>query len=301
MSLSNPRQAARSSTTSGFLALLFGAAAIGLAPIFVRLSELGPYATAFWRILLSQPVLWALVYRETGKRATRPRPKKQVLSLLGAGAIFGIEICVWHTSVWHTTVANSTLLCNLAPVFVVLLARALYGQRTTATFHVGLAVALVGAAMLGGASFQVSRRYVVGDSLALVSAFLYAVYLMSVNRLRASHSSAVFMAWSGVSATCLLLPISWAAGEDLFAVTEEGWLVLVGLALICHVAGQGLITFGLGRLSATVSSVVLLFQPVVAAALAWWIFEEAMGALQGLGSLLVLAGISGARRAGSTD
>ncbi len=52
--------AVRRVPSGSFLALLGGAVAIGFAPIFVRLSEAGPVATAFWRLALALPVLWTL-------------------------------------------------------------------------------------------------------------------------------------------------------------------------------------------------------------------------------------------------
>ena len=52
----------------GMAALFVGATGIGLAPILVRLSETGPVATAFYRILLAQPILWLLLNRQP-KRA----------------------------------------------------------------------------------------------------------------------------------------------------------------------------------------------------------------------------------------
>ena len=42
----------------GLLALIIGAVGIAFAPIFVRLSELGPSATGFHRMFLALPVLW---------------------------------------------------------------------------------------------------------------------------------------------------------------------------------------------------------------------------------------------------
>ena len=39
------------------VALLAGAAGIAFAPIFVKTSEVGPVATAFWRVLLALPFL----------------------------------------------------------------------------------------------------------------------------------------------------------------------------------------------------------------------------------------------------
>ena len=40
--------------------LLFGACAIGFAPILVRLSDTGPAAAAFWRFVFAAPLLLLL-------------------------------------------------------------------------------------------------------------------------------------------------------------------------------------------------------------------------------------------------
>jgi hypothetical protein len=45
-------------------ALLVGGIAIGFSPIFVRLSELGPIATGFYRLLLALPLLWLWMHWE---------------------------------------------------------------------------------------------------------------------------------------------------------------------------------------------------------------------------------------------
>jgi drug/metabolite transporter (DMT)-like permease len=71
--------------------------------------------------------------------------------------------------------------------------------------------------------------------------------------------------------------------------------VLVGLALVSQVAGQGLIAWGMAHLPASFSSVSLLLQPVAAAVFAWAILGEAFGALQALGGAVVLAGIVACR------
>ena len=42
-----------------FAALLAGAVAIAFAPIFVRLADVSPAASAFWRVALATPILWA--------------------------------------------------------------------------------------------------------------------------------------------------------------------------------------------------------------------------------------------------
>ena len=60
-----------------------------------------------------------------------------------------------------------------------------------------------------------------------------------------------------------------ADGWSRAALQGYGWTILLGLALISHAAGQGLIAYALAHLPATFSSVGLLLQPVVAAFFAW--------------------------------
>jgi drug/metabolite transporter (DMT)-like permease len=94
----------------------------------------------------------------------------------------------------------------------------------------------------------------------------------------------------------LLLPAALASGEVFFPQTTYGWLVLIGLALISHAAGQGLIAYALAHLPAAFSSVSLLLQPVMAALFAAVLLAEPLAALQIVGGLIVLAGIYLARR-----
>ena len=105
------------------------------------------------------------------------------------------------------------------------------------------------------------------------------------------------MAWSTAITALCLLPAALVAGEALVAATWSGWAVLIAIAWVSHVGGQGLIAFALAHLPAAFSSVALLVQPVSAAALAWILLGEALGGLQAVGAAVVIAGILLARRA----
>src|SRR5690242_7592949 len=95
-------------------ALFVGATFIALSPIFVRLSDVGPTASAFWRVALAAPLLWPLVLASRrGGEAVLPWKW-----LLAAGAAFAGDLAFWHWSIRFTSVANATLLANLAAPFV---------------------------------------------------------------------------------------------------------------------------------------------------------------------------------------
>lgn len=279
-------------------ALFGGAVGIAFAPIFVRLSEVGPSATAFWRLSLALPALWLWMAIE-GKQRGAPRQPSCMADyrrLTLAGLFFAADLAVWHWSILFTSVANATLLANFAPIFVTLGAWLWFGQRFRLTFILGMATALLGATILIGISVHLSFQHLLGDLLGLVTAVFYAGYILAVKELRDEFSSATVLTWSGVVSSVALLPIALLSGEGLVAFTAKGWGVLIGLALISQVGGQGLITYALAHLPAAFSSVGLLLQPAVAAALAWIILSEPVGFWQAIGGVVVLAGIVLARR-----
>ena len=277
-------------------ALLLGATCIALSPIFVRLSDVGPTASAFWRVALAAPLLWPLL--ALASRTARSRPDWRLL--LAAGFAFAGDLAFWHWSIQFTSVANSTLLANLASLFVTLVAWIFWRERLSALFAVGLAAALGGVVLLVHTSLAFSSTALLGDALGVVTAAFYAGYILAVKGLRDRGAGTLYlMAVTTTLTAVLLLPVALASGEALLPQSAAGWLKLVGLAWISHCAGQGLIAYSLAHLPAAFSSVSLLFQPVMAAVFAWIVLAEPLAPLQMLGGAVVLAGIYLARR-GST-
>lgn len=278
----------------GALALLvLGALALGFAPIFVRLSDVGPVATAFWRILLALPV-FALGGNGSAHRPTA----RDHLGLALAGICFAGDLATWHWSIHLTSVANSTLLANMAPLFVALIAWTALHERISRGFVAGLGVALLGVVLLMGGDVALGPDYLAGDALALITALFLSGYIVIVKQLRARLSTAAIMTWSGATTALVLLIVSLASGETLVAPGWHGWAVLIGLALISQAGGQGSIAYALAHLPAAFSSLVLLIEPVAAALFAWVLLAEPMSAPQLAGGVVILVGIALARRAG---
>jgi len=271
-------------------ALLAGAAAIGASALFVKVSETGPVATAFWRVALALPILWAWsVIGSRGGHVAGFASERRLI--IAAGLFFAGDLAVWHWSIMLTSVANATLLANLAPIFVTLAVWLLYGRRPTAMFLAGLAAALAGVTVLLGRDFQAGGGAMLGDFLGMVTAMFYGAYQLTVTRVRSRAATSVIMAWSGLVTAVALLPLALASGEQILPYTAAGWAKLAGLALISQVAGQSLIAYAMAHLPATFSSVGLLAQPIIAAALAWGLLGETLGWLEIAGAIVVLIGI----------
>lgn len=274
-------------------ALVAGATLIGLAPIFVRLSDVGPSAVAFWRLALALPILLPLWWRERATQEAASAPPWSTLpwALLLGGLFFAGDLSVWHHSLHWTTVANATLLTNLAPVWVALVAWAWFGERMGGGFWLGLALTVAGAAVLMADSVRISARTLGGDLLAVATSLFYAGYLLVLSRSRAHRSTVEVMFWTTAAAAVAVLPIALLEPQPFWPQSMRGWAIVSGLALLSHAAGQGLIAYGFAHLPASFSAVTLLIQPVAAALFAWLLLSEGFGWQQAAGGIVVLAGI----------
>jgi drug/metabolite transporter (DMT)-like permease len=279
--------------TLAFAALIAGAALIACAPILVRLSDTSPSASAFWRVALSAPLLvaWALASPSAMRAAA---PSWTPLAL--AGLCFAGDLAAWHVSIAYTSVANATLEANFAPVFVTAGAWLLWRERPSGTFLAALALTAAGAALLIAPNFALGGRTLAGDALGVLTAVFYAGYMLALKSATGGASTARIMAVSTTVAALALGPYALATADVFRAQDARGWAVLAALALVPQIAGQSLIAFGFARLPASLSSVSLLLQPLLAALYAWLLLGEAMSGVQMAGAAIVLAGIRLARR-----
>jgi drug/metabolite transporter (DMT)-like permease len=281
-----------------FLCLLAGGVCIAFAPIFVRLSDTGPVASAFWRVALAAPLLWILLWRSSSSLGRGQGEGHSFVPVFLAGLFFALDLGFWHWSIVWTSVANSTLLANLAPIWVTVAGWLLWRQKVTRLFLVGMFVALAGMFVLVGPNFAVGGTRLAGDALAAFTAIFYGSYMLAIKRARdAKASTARLMAWSTTITAVILLPFALFSPQPMLPASASGWLVLLGLAIVTQILGQGLIAYAFAHLPASLSSVSLLIQPVVAAFVAWLLFSEAVGPAQWLGGAIVLTGIWIARRA----
>lgn len=277
-----------------FFILLLGVACLASGGIFVKLSELGPVATAFHRILLAMPLalLWA-------RFSHSPRPRAGLLNvphgdfalMFCSGAFLAFDLILWHISFHYTTVANANLLANLVPFIVVPSAWILFGERPSKLFAIGLFVAVAGVVLLMSGKINPSPDNFFGDALAIATALFYGLYLVTVGRLRERYNAGDILFWGGFSALAILLTTSAITEDTLIPQTMYGILILCCLAVFSQIGGQGLIAVSFGRLPINFASVAVLMQPVIAAFYALVIFSEKLSWLEIASAGVVLGGI----------
>jgi drug/metabolite transporter (DMT)-like permease len=272
----------------GPLLLLLGGTCIGLAPIGLRwgLDSLGPQAIAFWRYMFAIPALFLLlIFIE------RRMPARINGYVIAAGTFFALDIALWHWGLTLTTVANATFIVNLGNVCVGFAAWLFLKERPKPIWFVAVLIAVTGAAALSLGGESGGKTDIRGDLLALGAAFLVSGYMLcsKIARNRLGAMDVIF--WLTVTEAIVAAFIVAASGERFFPATLAGFAAPAFLALVAQVGGQGLIIAGLGRTPAAIAGIIVLIQPVVAAAISWQLFDEPLSAIQGGGAGLILFGI----------
>ena len=279
------------------LVLLFGASVIGAGTVLVRLAGTGPAAAGFWRLLFALPMLALLTAGEHRRGGGGPGLGAAPVILAVCGFTFAADLVSWHYSLTLTAIANSTVLANLTPVIVTVLAWLVFRERPTGGFLAGLALALAGAATMAlSRTGGHASSPLLGDGLAMLASLWYAFYFMAVRTARRTASALQVMMASSLIGVPLMLAGALLLHETILPASILGWSAVLGLGLM-HVSGQGAIAWSLGRLPTALAAVVVLAQPVVAALAGWLVFHEAIGAGQALGGLVALCGIAVAQAA----
>lgn len=292
------KSATSQSSTLPFLALVAGMMCIAWSAIFVRWTDIPGPASAFYRMLVAAVFLlpaWLLPERYRGGPA-KPLSGATVGIIALGGIFFGIDLALYNTSILLTSAANATLLGNNTPVFVGLLTWLVFRRRPAAAFWIGLAMALSGTLVILWGDLGRLSSMGMGDAMSLGAAACFAAYLMVTERVRSTTSTLKFLLVASWASTLFLLLTNVAIGVPMAIPNGRTLAALLGLGLVSQVGGYLGLTYAMGHVPATATSVTLLAQAPMTAMLAALLLGEPLAATQILGGALVLCGIGLANR-----
>ena len=281
-----------------YAALVLGIACIAWSAIFVRWTSIPGPASAFYRLLIPAIVLlptWLL-----------PGPRKKLslrsYAIIAVGGLFfALDLAFYNTSILQTSAANATLLGNNTPIVVGLLTWLLFRRRPNYSFWIGLALAVAGSLVIMGADFARHAKFGLGDAMALAAAACFAVYLLATEQIRSHTSTLVFLRLAILSSTIFMFLLALILRVPLGIPDHRSLLALLGLGLISQLGGYLALTYALGHLPATVTSVSLLSQGPLTAVLAALLLGEPLTRYQIAGGIFVLVGVGLANRLGRPE
>src|SRR3954468_19446175 len=253
-----------SGSLPAFLALCAGAVAMGVSPIFVRYAaaDVGPMASAFWRVFLALPVLYAWMRLEEGAGPGRPAQLVLDRATILAGVAFAGDLFFWHLAILNTTVANATFFATTAPLFVILIVWLVLRQHVAGATFAGLLLCLLGGAALIGQSLQADPARVRGDLYGVATAFFFGLYFIAVSRARGrSGAGRVTFELTLVTAAVLFV-VALLFDPRFLPQSSWGLVPLLARAWVSQAGGQGLPSVVLGKLPPVFSSLVIFLEAI---------------------------------------
>lgn len=283
------------------LLALCGVLFLSFSAVFVRLADVSPSTSAFFRMVYALPLL-IVIAALTRRKDVRP-PSFHWMAV-GCGFILSMDLSIWHWSIGLIGAGLATVLASIQVVFVGLIGWLFLGERPSRRASLVVPVVLGGVALTSGLgrpdAYGVNP--VLGTVLGAGAGILYAVFLVSY---RSSSKDGIPAAGPLLDATigaaigCLLVGL-FDPGFSL-APAWPSHLWLIALAVCSQVAGWLLITTVLPRLPALETSILLLLQPVLTVIWGLLLFAELLSLFQWAGVVVVLGGIALLTLKGSVD
>jgi drug/metabolite transporter (DMT)-like permease len=281
LSLSNPR-----------VRLFVGATMISFSPVWVKLVDVSPTTSGFYRVFFGGAALaiFLLVSRQRLRLSIR-----NWSILAGSAAFFALDLWFWHRSINFIGPGLSTLLANFQVFFMMLAGLLLLGQKPRAVQLVAVPLALVGLGMIVGFDWQgLPADYRLGVIFGLLTAVAYAGYMLT---LRAARTGSVHplptreVAVVSLATAAILGCSAIAEGVSLAIPTlaDAGWLLAYGL--LSHCLGLLFIASSLPNVTTTEAGIALLLQPTLSFAWDIVFFARPLTAIELAGAAVTLVAI----------
>ena len=278
---------------AGGLAVLLATACWGTSGVFVRLimanSDITALALAFWRDLFTFVVLL------TGVGVLHPAwlrvQRRDLPWLMGLGGSLGIFHVFWNLGVSLNGPAVATVQQAAMPAIVAVVAWLIWREPLTWNKVLALILTFAGTVLVSGLQVLGQAQITLPGMLAgLGIPFTYAGWNLFCKKARESHGPLATWTFGFGFGALVLLPFQFFTPQP-WPVPASSWLWFAGLITISTILGFSVYAFGLGRLQASVATILAMVEIPVVAVYAYLLLGEQMTADQILGALLVIGGV----------
>ena len=256
----------------------------GSVGVFVKTTSLTGLTFAMYRLWLG--VLVHLVALAVMRRRLAWSTFK---ACAPGGVLFAVDISLTFTAVKLTTVANAAIIGALSPIFILLVAGRMFGERVHRRDAILVALSFAGVVLVAVGASGSPAWSPIGDLLALLSTISWTTYWLFSKRSRASVSALEYMTSVMLAGAVAITPVALAVGGVPPSVPDaHDWRVLLVVTLVPGATGHLLVAWSHRHVEAWLSALITQCAPVISAVLAWPVLGEALTPLVVLGGLVVV-------------
>lgn len=271
----------------GIAAMLLSAIAFGWLGVFARLayddgSE--PITVLCLRFSIAAIVMHGIL-RIRGEQL--PRGKVLIGLILLGGIGYVAQSMAYFVALTMASAGLVAVLLYLYPGLVTIISVVFFKERLTPRMVLALVLALAGSALAIG---PIGGGKPLGIIFAISGAVIYAIYITAGSRITAQAgaipSSTVIMS----AAAVVYIGIMLARGP-VWPASIDGWLAIIGIALISTVLAIVMFFIGLERIGPTAGSTISALEPLVSVGAAVIVLHEPISLWQLGGGLLILIAV----------
>ena len=274
------------------LRLYIGAALISLSPVWVKLVDVPPSTSGFYRVLFGGVAL--LVYILITRR--RIAFSKPAWCMLGITAIFfALDLWFWHRSIDYVGPGLATLLANFQVFFMTLAGFLIFNQTPRPIQLLAVPLALFGLSLIVGFDWNaLPENYPLGVVFGLLTAVAYTGYLLGLRQSRRLSSYRLptrEVAVISILCAAIMALVVLAEGESLAITNSNDWWWLIAYGVLSHGLGGLFIASSLPQVTPTAAGLALLLQPTLSFVWEIVFFGRPMSSIELLGASIALAAI----------
>ncbi|MBS4200118.1 DMT family transporter [Bacillus sp. FJAT-49732] len=274
-----------------YFALIVGVLSVSTSAIFVKLSSADAAVIAFYRLFFSVLIMIPFFFPKYIKELFLMNKKEWSFSII-AGIFLAFHFILWFESLNYTTVASSTVLVTLQPLFAFVGTFLLFNEKFSAKAILCAIIAIIGSVIISWGDFKISGSALYGDFLALVACAFITAYLLFGQEVRKRISLIAYTFTVYLISSIVLFIYVLFSGSTLYPYPPSDWIYFVLLALIPTLLGHTLFNWSIKWLSTSTISMAILFEPVGAAILAFYILNETILWTQIIGGLIIIVSVT---------
>ncbi|MBG9456325.1 membrane protein [Lysinibacillus sphaericus] len=273
-----------------YIPIFIGVISVSLSAIFVKLANAEAGVIAFYRMLFSVLIMAPLFFGKYTNEVKQLKRRDWLFSSV-AGIFLAFHFILWFESLNYTSVASSTVLVTLQPLFAFVGTYFFFKESITLKTILAGAIAIVGSILISWGDFKLSGTAFYGDMLALIACALVTAYFLFGQDVRKRLSLVTYTMLVYVVSTITLFIYVLIKGESFGPYPTMDWMWFILLAIVPNLLGHTLFNWSIKYVSTNVVSIAILFEPIGAAILAFFIFKEYLIATQIIGGFIVIVGI----------
>lgn len=274
-----------SNRTKGLLLVAFSALFWGTNGLFARMIDLPSPVLLFYRFLFGTVFLSVyLIYRE--KKIPFPQTRKKELLILGF--LNAAVSAVAFYAFMNTTIANAEILLYAYPVYVLIMAPFIIGEKIDRKALLPLGMSFLGLILMAysGQVFS-SKQNIWGILAAFTAGLLFALYVLAAKKISGFFGGMHLTFFQLAATVVVLFPLLFLFQYQL---TMEKMLLLCLMGFTNSTLAATFYFLGIKQVKAQYIGIISYLEPLSAVVYAMLLIGEIPGILTVLGGFFILWG-----------